>query len=165
MNILNKKFLRKLRWNWISSLTMLTTSPRLIAWTAVQYSTFVKSMLLTFRTQSFTLLWKSKIETTQVKSKIIYWEWHNCCGVLKNVYFSMLSQQSFTVATLVYFCRARHSKGIKQRTWSNLSLPSAMLPLAMFVITIELSLGTAGVSLPPAIAIPRSSSRFIYDQS
>lgn len=34
---------------------MLTTSPLLIAWTAVRYSTFVKSMLFTFRTQSFTL--------------------------------------------------------------------------------------------------------------
>lgn len=39
---------------------MLTTSPLLMAWTAVRYSTFVKSMLFTFRTQSFTLFWINK---------------------------------------------------------------------------------------------------------
>ena len=39
-----------------------------------------------------------------------------------------------------------------------------MLPLATFVITMELSLGMAGVSLPPAMAMPRSSSRFIWSK-
>lgn len=47
--------------------------------------------------------------------------------------------------------------------WSYLSLPSAILPFATLVITMELSLGMAGVSVPPAIAMPRSSSIFIWN--
>ena len=39
---------------------MLTTSPLLIACTAVQYLTFVKSTLFTFKTQSFTLVQKNR---------------------------------------------------------------------------------------------------------
>lgn len=35
-----------------------------------------------------------------------------------------------------------------------------MLPFAILVITMELLLGNAGLSFPPAIAIPRSSSKF-----
>lgn len=57
----------------------------------------------------------------------------------------------FTINTLIKIC--------------HLSFPSAMLPFAILVITMELLLGNAGLSFPPAIAIPRSSSKFTCNEN